>query len=100
MALNRLTIAWGVLLGLSVTALIVGNAAPGHAHEALGVLGVAGVLATSILKGREILLHYLELKHAGRGWRIILVTYLLLVAALVLAAYAAEHLGWIASLRR
>ncbi len=100
MPINRLTIAWGVLLGLSVTALVVGNAAPGHAHEALGVLGVAGVLATSVLKGREILLHYLELKHAGRGWRIILVTYLLLVAALVLAAYAAEHLGWIEALRR
>ena len=100
MAMNRLTIAWGVLLGLSVTALFVGNAGAGHAHEALGVLGVAGVLATSVLKGREILLHYLELKHAGRGWRIILVTYLLLIAALVLAAYTAEHTGWLEGLRR
>ena len=69
------------------------------AHEALGVLGAAGVLLTAFLKGREILLHYLELKHAGRGWRVILLAYLLLVAALVLAAYAAEHLGWIQSLR-
>jgi len=99
MAINRLTIAWGVLLGLSVTALLVGNAAPGQAHEALGVLGAAGVLATSVLKGREILMHYLELKHAGRGWRVILVTYLLFIAALVLLAYAAEHLGWLNSLR-
>ena len=64
------------------------------------MLGVAGVLATSVLKGREILLHYLELKHAGRGWRIILVTYLLLIAALVLAAYTAEHTGWLEGLRR
>lgn len=100
MALNRLTIAWGVLLALSVTALVVGNAAPGHAHEALGVAGAAGVLLTAVLKGREILLHYLELKHAGRGWRVILVAYLLLVAALVLAAYAAEHQGWLGALRR
>lgn len=99
MAMNRLTIAWGVLLALSITSLVVGNAAPGHAHEALGVLGAAGVLVTAFLKGREILLHYLELKHAGRGWRVILFTWLLLVAALVLGAYAAEHLGWLAGLR-
>lgn len=99
MAINRLTIAWGVLLGLSVTALIVGNASTGHAHEALGVLGAAGVLATSFLKGREILMHYLELKHAGRGWRIILLTYLLIIATLVLLAYAAENQGWLGALR-
>lgn len=100
MAINRLTIAWGVLLGLSVTALFVGNAGAGHAHEALGVLGAAGVLVTSFLKGREILLHYLELKHAGRGWRVILLTYLLMIATLVLLAYAAENLGWLETLRR
>lgn len=100
MLLNRLTIAWGVLLGLSVTALFVGNAVGGDPHAALGVLGVAGVLATAVLKGREILMHYLELKHAGRGWRVILMGYLLFVAALVLLAYAAEHLGWLTQFRK
>ncbi|HYG85464.1 MAG TPA: cytochrome C oxidase subunit IV family protein [Azospirillum sp.] len=100
MTIHRLTIAWGVLLTLSVTALVVGNAGAGQAHETLGVLGAAGVLATSVLKGREILLHYLELKHAGRGWRVILVTYLLMIAALVLLAYAAENLGWLEALQR
>jgi hypothetical protein len=100
MAINRLTIAWGVLLGLSVTALFVGNAGAGHAHETLGVLGVAGVLATSVLKGYQILMHYLELKHAGRGWQVILMTYLLMIAALVLLAYAAQNLGWLETLRR
>lgn len=95
MAINRLTIAWGVLLALSVTALVVGNAGAGHAHETLGVAGAAGVLATSVLKGHQILMHYLELKHAGRGWQVILVTYLLIIAALVLLAYAAQNLGWL-----
>ncbi len=100
MAINRLTIAWGVLLTLSVTALIVGNAGSAHAHETLGVWAALGVLATSFFKGREILRHYLELKHAGRGWRIILTTYLLMITALVLLAYAAGNLGWLAALRR
>ena len=90
--INRLTLAWFVLLALSVTALVVGGAAT---QESLGVAGTAGVLLTALFKGREILLHYLELKHAGRVWRVVLTTYLVLIAALVLLAYAAENLGWI-----
>lgn len=92
--MNRLTLAWLLLLGLSLTALVVGGAGD-TARETLGVAGTAGVLATSFLKGREILLHYLELKHAGRGWRVILLGWLVLVCGLVLLAYAAGHLGWI-----
>lgn len=91
-SINRLTLAWFVLLALSVTALVVGGAAT---QESLGVAGTAGVLLTALFKGREILLHYLELKHAGRFWRVALTAYLLLIAVLVLLAYAAEHLGWI-----
>ena len=90
--ISRLTLAWVVLLALSVTALVVGGAAT---QESLGVAGTAGVLLTALFKGREILLHYLELKHAGRVWRVVLTTYLVLIAALVLLAYAAEKLGWI-----
>ena len=90
--ISRLTLAWVVLLALSVTALVVGGAAT---QESLGGAGTAGVLLTALFKGREILLHYLELKHAGRVWRVVLTTYLVLIAALVLLAYAAEKLGWI-----
>lgn len=90
--ISRLTLAWFVLLALSVTALVLGGAAT---QESLGVAGTAGVLLTALFKGREILLHYLELKHAGRGWRVVLTTYLLLIVALVLLAYAAEDLGWV-----
>ncbi|HEY0832893.1 MAG TPA: cytochrome C oxidase subunit IV family protein [Azospirillum sp.] len=90
--INRLTLAWVVLLALSVMALVVGGAAT---QEPLGVAGTAGVLLTALFKGREILLHYLELKHAGRVWRVVLTAYLVLIAALMLLAYAAEHLGWI-----
>ena len=90
--ISRLTLAWFVLLALSVTALVVGGAAT---QDSLGVAGTAGVLLTALFKGREILLHYLELKHAGRGWRVVLTAYLLLIAGLVLLAYAAEHLGWV-----
>ncbi|HEY0832435.1 MAG TPA: cytochrome C oxidase subunit IV family protein [Azospirillum sp.] len=96
-SINRLTLAWLFLLALSVTTLVVGGAA---SREPLGVAGAAGVLLAALFKGREILLHYLELKHAGRGWRVVLTAYLLLIAALVLLAYAAGHLGWMTALRR
>ncbi|MGQ9366672.1 cytochrome C oxidase subunit IV family protein [Azospirillum sp. ST 5-10] len=82
---DRLTRAWGILLALCLLTLALGLADPA---APLGLAGTAAVLATTVVKGRQILLDYLELRHAGRGWRVGLTLYLLAVAALILGAYA------------
>lgn len=88
---HPLTRAWIILMALAILTLVLGLYDP---HTPLGVASAFALMATTIIKGRQILLDYLELRHADGGWRIGLTLYLTAVALLILAAYAATHYGW------
>jgi hypothetical protein len=83
--------AWVILMALAILTLVLGLYDP---HTPLGLAGAFALMATTVIKGRQILLDYLELRHAGGGWRAGLTVYLSLVALLILAAYAATYYGW------
>ena len=82
------------------------NALPNPAHRAwvvlmiatgitwyLGEVGAAGtaaivaMLAIAFVKGRLVILDFMELRHAPRLWRILLEGWMLLVGGLILLAY-------------
>lgn len=76
---------WAVLTALTLATMLLG----GGGHEAApGLAAAAGVVAITVVKGRQILTHYLGLHGAGRGWRTVLTGYLLVVGATILGAYA------------
>lgn len=93
MRLDRLAVSWLVLLGLSAGTLLFAR------HEAggsgVGVAGAGVLLALAVAKGREILLHYLELDRAGAAWRVLLSGYLVLLCGAILLICAAGSLGWV-----
>lgn len=87
---------WAVLMALTVGSMAAGLAYPGAAQESLGLAGVGMVLAAALFKSRQILLDFLGLRHAGGGWRALLYAWLILIAAVVLAAYAIALSGVLA----
>ncbi|CAO3428763.1 cytochrome C oxidase subunit IV family protein [Azospirillum doebereinerae] len=94
MGLDRLAVSWLILLGLSaVTLLFARHGAEGS--DGVGIAGAAVLLALAVAKGREILLRYLELDHAGAAWRVLLSGYLVVLCGAILLIYAAGSLGWI-----
>lgn len=87
---NPLTRVWLLLLGLCVLTVGLGlmdGSAP------LGTAGVAALLLPTVVKGRQILLCYLDLRHAGSGWRNGLSAWLVITAGAILAIYAAGEQG-------
>lgn len=99
MRLDRLAVSWLILLGLSAVTLLLarhGGAGAGDESGAgVGVAGAAALLTLAVAKGREILLHYLELDRAGAAWRVLLSGYLVVLCGVILLVYAAGSLGWI-----
>lgn len=91
--IDRLTLSWLVLMGLTAVTLLF--ARHGDAGGNVGVAGAALLLAIAVAKGREILLHYLELSHAGPGWRLAMTGWLVLLCGAILLVTAAGALGWI-----
>ncbi|KAA0594457.1 hypothetical protein J2848_004900 [Azospirillum lipoferum] len=91
--LDRLTLSWLLLMGLTAVTLLF--ARHGDAGGSVGIAGAALLLALAVTKGREILLHYLELNHAGPGWRLLMTGWLVLLCGAILLVTAAGALGWI-----
>lgn len=91
--LDRLTLSWLLLMGLTAVTLLF--ARHGDAGGSVGIAGAALLLALAVTKGREILLHYLELNHAGPGWRLLMTGWLVLLCGAILLITAAGALGWI-----
>ncbi len=91
--IDRLTLSWLMLLGLTAVTLLF--ARHGDAGGGTGVAGAALLLALAVAKGREILLHYLELKHAGPGWRSAMTGWLMLLSGALLLVTVAGSLGWV-----
>ena len=89
--MDRLTLSWLVLMGLTAVTLLF--ARHGDAGGGVGIAGAALLLALAVAKGREILLHYLELDHAGPGWRWLMTGWLVLLCSAILLVTAAGALG-------
>ncbi len=73
-AASQVTRAWILLVLLTVLSMIVGHAGAG------GLVGSGIVLATAVAKGRWMLMDFLKLRHVPPGWRIVLSSWLVLVA--------------------
>lgn len=91
--IDRLTLSWLVLIGLTAVTLLF--ARHGDAGGSVGIAGAALLLVLAVAKGREILLHYLELDQAGPGWRLAMTGWLVLLCGAILLVTAAGALGWI-----
>lgn len=56
-------------------------------HGAAGTAAVFAMLCLAFIKGRLIVLDFMELRHAPLLWRVLLEGWLLLVSSLILLAY-------------
>lgn len=75
------TAIWLALLALTTTAVVLGNRAGGWAALA------PVLLALAVVKGQLVVDYFMELRHVRWRWRALLYTYLVLVAALIGAAF-------------
>ncbi|WP_024509100.1 cytochrome C oxidase subunit IV family protein [Bradyrhizobium sp. ARR65] len=77
---HHLEATLAVLIGLAITTVGVARMLPG------GLLGKAVLLSLAALKGRKILLDYLDLRAAPALWRGLVSAWVFSVAAFALAA--------------
>jgi hypothetical protein len=84
MRLDRLDVAWLMLVGLALAAVAISSSAQSV------LLGDAVVLMLAAIKGRKIVLDYLDLRNAAALWRGLVMAWVILVAAFAWAA-AAVH---------
>ncbi len=86
MGLDRLDTTWVLLIGLAVATVLVSSIIP----RALIANGV--VLAFAAVKGRRIVLDYLDLRAAPALWRGLLTAWLLLIVLFAWLSAAATAL--------
>ncbi len=93
---NGLLRSWALLVALTLATTLLGaqESAGGHGLP-FGMAGVVAVLAFALVKGRRILTHYMELRHAHSAWRTGLTVYLTVIGAVILLLHAAGTLGWL-----
>ncbi len=83
--LDRLDVAWIVLLGLAVATIAIFSSA---SDALLGNTGNALVLTLAAIKGRKIILDYLDLRAAPALWRGLITTWVVAVTAFAWATAA------------
>ena len=54
---------------------------------AAGTMAIVAMLAIAFVKGRLVILDFMELRQAPRMWRLLLEGWMLLVGSLILLAY-------------
>ena len=74
-------VSWGILIGLTVLSVYLGKVFSQPA------LFLTCVLAIVFFKGMQIVDVFMELKHAPKKWRLLLLSYVLLVPIIVLIIY-------------
>ena len=74
-AAGRATRAWILLVLLTILSMIAGHAGAG------GLFGSGIVLTATVAKGWWMLMDFLKLRDVPPGWRILLSSWLVLVAA-------------------
>lgn len=75
---------WAILLLLTALSLWAGRA---EGEGGLGLLGTGLVLAAANFKADQILTHFLDLRRAGRGWRVLFRIMLTLLGGMIFAIY-------------
>lgn len=78
---NPLTRAWLVLMAATALTWYLGEVG------AAGTTAIVAMLAIAFIKGRLVILDFMELRAAPRLWRVLLEGWLVLVSALILLAY-------------
>ena len=73
--------AWLVLLTATAITWYLGEVC------AAGTAAIVAMLAIAFVKGRLVILDFMELREAPRLWRILLEGWLILVSSLILIAY-------------
>ncbi|KAB0622732.1 cytochrome C oxidase subunit IV family protein [Castellaniella defragrans] len=82
-SMYRLDLGWLLLIGLTVSGYVL------RVEATADVLVGLATLAIAYLKGRLVVLDFMELRHAPRVWRGIFEGWLLLVTAVLVAVYSA-----------
>ena len=73
--------AWLILLAATGVTWYLGEVG------AAGTVAIVAMLAIAFVKGRLVILDFMELREAPRLWRALLEGWLILVASLILLAY-------------
>ena len=73
--------AWLLLLAATALTWALGESG------AAGTGAIVAMLLIAFVKGRLVILDFMELRHAPRLWRLLLEGWLLLVGVLILIAY-------------
>ncbi len=74
-------ISWGILIVLTLLSVYVGTVVKQP------LLFISAVLVIVFFKGLQIVDVFMELKHAPKKWRLLLLSYVLLVPFIVLLIY-------------
>ena len=83
---DRLEVTWVALIGLAIATILVPSLVP------RALFANALVLAFAAIKGRRIVLDYLDLRAAPALWRGLVTAWVVLVAVLAWAASAVSLL--------
>ena len=83
---RKVTQTWAFLVLLTVLSMVAAHAGAG------GLVLSAIVLAMAVAKGRWMVMDFLKLRHVPSGWRILLSSWLVLVASSAWIAAAASLL--------
>jgi caa(3)-type oxidase subunit IV len=73
--------AWIILMIATVVTWYLGEVG------AAGTVSIIAMLVIAFIKGRLVILDFMELRDAPRLWRILLEGWLILVSSLILLAY-------------
>ena len=80
-----LTRTWAILIALTAFSLWAGQAG---GEGSLGLTGAGLVLLAACFKADQILTHFLDLRRAGTGWRVLFRSMLVLLGTAILGIYA------------
>jgi caa(3)-type oxidase subunit IV len=73
--------AWLILMAATAITWYLGEVG------AAGTLSIVAMLVIAFVKGRLVILDFMELRAAPRLWRVLLEGWLILVSSLILLAY-------------
>jgi len=84
-----LTVIWfGLVVATSVSFIL------GHEFNLSARLATAIVMTISYIKSRLVMMHFMELAHAPRAWRIVYEVWLVAVITEILLFYLSGVYGW------
>ena len=86
--MSVLTRTWAILMALTALSLLAGR--PGG-EGSIGMLGSGLVLLAATFKADQILTHFLGLRRAAPGWRVMFRVILTLLGSAIFGIYASRR---------